>query len=235
MEIMELPKEKVKASRKSPKNMIIYGPPKIGKTTMLSLLNNCLIIDLEDGSDMVDALKIKANSLADLQKIGGEIIKAGKPYKYVAIDTISKLEEWCEGYAKAIYKKTPMGKNFDSKNENLSVLSLPNGAGYLYLRMAYKEWMDKLNKLADHVILVGHLKDKMLEKQGKEVAVKDLDLTGKIKQITCANADAVGYIYREGEETMISFNSMDDVTAGSRCAHLKGATMPLAWDKIFID
>jgi Cdc6-like AAA superfamily ATPase len=235
METMELPKEKVKASRKSPKNMIIYGPPKIGKTTMLSLLNNCLLIDLEDGSDMVDALKIKANSLADLQKIGSEIIKAGKPYKYVAIDTISKLEEWCEGYAKAIYKKTPMGKNFDSKNENLSVLSLPNGAGYLYLRMAYKEWMDKLNKLADHVILVGHLKDKMLEKQGKEVAVKDLDLTGKIKQITCANADAVGYIYREGEETMISFNSMDDVTAGSRCAHLKGATMPLAWDQIFID
>tara|TARA_R100000541_G_scaffold26125_2_gene35668 strand:+ start:376 stop:1083 length:708 start_codon:yes stop_codon:yes gene_type:complete len=235
MKTMELPKEKVKASRKSPKNMIIYGPPKIGKTTMLSLLNNCLIIDLEDGSDMVDALKIKANSLAELQKIGSEIIKAGKPYKYVAIDTISKLEEWCEGYAKAIYKKTPMGKNFDSKNENLSVLSLPNGAGYLYLRMAYKEWMDKLNKLADHVILVGHLKDKMLEKQGKEVAVKDLDLTGKIKQITCANADAVGYIYREGEETMISFNSMDDVTAGSRCAHLKGATMPLAWDQIFID
>jgi Cdc6-like AAA superfamily ATPase len=235
METMELPKEKVKASRKSPKNMIIYGPPKIGKTTMLSLLNNCLIIDLEDGSDMVDALKIKANSLADLQKIGTEIIKAGKPYKYVAIDTISKLEEWCESYAKAIYKKTPMGKNFDSKNENLSVLSLPNGAGYLYLRMAYKEWMDKLNKLAEHVILVGHLKDKMLEKQGKEVAVKDLDLTGKIKQITCANADAVGYIYREGEETMISFNSMDDVTAGSRCAHLKGATMPLAWDQIFID
>ena len=235
METMELPKEKVKASRKSPKNMIIYGPPKIGKTTMLSLLNNCLLIDLEDGSDMVDALKIKANSLADLQKIGSEIIKAGKPYKYVAIDTISKLEEWCEGYAKAIYKKTPMGKNFDSKNENLSVLSLPNGAGYLYLRMAYKEWMDKLNKLADHVILVGHLKDKMLEKQGKEVAVKDLDLTGKIKQITCANADAVGYIYREGDQTMVSFDSLDDIVAGSRCDHLKGKTMPMDWSKIFID
>ena len=58
---MELPKTKVKASRKSPKNMIIYGPPKIGKTTVLSQLDDCLIIDLEDGSDMVDALKVKAN------------------------------------------------------------------------------------------------------------------------------------------------------------------------------
>jgi len=232
---MELPTKKVKASRKSPKNMIIYGPPKIGKTTVLSQLDDCLIIDLEDGSDMVDALKVKVNSLSDLQAIGTAIMKQGRPYKYIAIDTISKLEEWCEVEAKSIYKETPMGKNFDSKNTGASVLSLPNGAGYLYLRMAYKKWIDKLNKLADHIILVGHLKDKMLEKKGKEVAVKDLDLTGKIKQITCANADAVGYIYREGEETMISFNSLEDVTAGSRCAHLKGATMPLAWDSIFID
>ena len=232
---MKLPTEKVKASRKSPKNMIIYGAPKIGKTTVLSQLDDCLIIDLEDGSDMVDALKVKANSLSDLQAIGAAIMKEGRPYKYIAIDTISKLEDWCEGYAKQIYMKTPMGKSFEKNNPGTSVLSLPNGAGYLYLRLAYKEWMDKLGKLADHIILVGHLKDKMLEKKGKEVAVKDLDLTGKIKQITCTNADAVGYIFREGEETMISFDSLDDITAGTRCAHLKGKTMPLEWSKIFID
>ena len=232
---MELPTKKVKASRKSPKNMIIYGAPKIGKTTILSQLDDCLIIDLEDGSDMIDALKVKAHSLKDLQSIGSAIMKKGRPYKYIAIDTISKLEEWCEGYAKQIYMKTPMGKNFEQKNPGASVLSLPNGAGYLYLRIAYKEWIDKLNKLADHVILVGHLKDKMLEKKGKEVAVKDLDLTGKIKQITCTNSDAIGYIYREGEDTMISFDSLDDVTAGTRCAHLKGKTMPLIWSEIFID
>lgn len=215
--------------------MIIYGPPKIGKTTVLSQLEGCLIIDLEAGSDMVDALKVQANSLKELGEIGKEIIKQGKPYKYIAIDTISKLEEWCEDEAKKLYMATPMGKNFETKNPGMSVLSLPNGGGYLYLRIAYKKWIDRLNKLADHIILVGHLKDKQLEKKGKEVAVKDLDLTGKIKQITCANADAVGYIYREDDKTMISFNSLEDVTAGSRCAHLKGETMPLEWSTIFID
>ena len=230
-----LPKTKVKASRKSPKNMVIYGPPKIGKTTMLSLLDNCLIIDLEDGSDMVDALKVKVNNLSMLSAVGKEIIKENKPYKYVAIDTVSKLEEWCETEGKRIYMQTPMGKNFEQKNPGASVLSLPNGAGYLYLRIAFKQWIDRLNTLADHIILVGHLKDKMLEKKGKEVSVKDLDLTGKIKQITCANADAIGYIYRENDITMISFNSLEDTVAGSRCAHLKGQTMPLEWNKIFID
>ena len=231
----KLPKTIVKASRKSPKNMVIYGPPKIGKTTMLSKLDNCLIIDLEDGSDMVDALKVKVNNLGMLATIGKEIIQEQRPYKYVAIDTISKLEEWCEVEGKRIYMKTPMGKNFEQKNPGASVLSLPNGAGYLYLRIAYKQWIDRLNLLADHIILVGHLKDKMLEKKVKEVAVKDLDLTGKIKQITCAGADAIGYIFREDEKTMISFNSLDDVTAGSRCDHLKGKTMPFEWNKIFID
>jgi len=232
---MELPKTKIKASRKSPKNMIIYGAPKIGKTTVLSQLDNCLIIDLEDGSDMVDALKVKVGNLRELGEAGKAIHEAKKPYKYVAIDTISKLEEWCEADAKVLYMQTPMGKNFEQKNPGASVLSLPNGAGYLYLRIAYKKWMDRLNTLAPHVILVGHLKDKMLEKKGKEVAVKDLDLTGKIKQITCANADAVGYLYRENDKTMVSFDSMDDITAGSRCDHLKGKTMPLEWSEIFID
>ena len=174
-------------------------------------------------------------NLKELADVGREIIKQGKPYKYIAIDTISKLEEWCEAEGKKIYMKTPMGKNFETKNPGMSILSLPNGAGYLYLRMAYKKWIDRLNLLADHVILVGHLKDKLLEKKGKEVAVKDLDLTGKIKQITCANADAVGYIYREEEQTMVSFNSLDDITAGSRCAHLKGKTMPMNWSDIYID
>ena len=233
--MITLPKQKVKATRKSPKNMVIYGPPKIGKTTALSQLDDCLIIDLEDGSDMVDALKVQVNDLSELTEVGKAIMKDGRPYKYIAIDTITKLEEWCEEDAKRIYMATPMGKNFEQKNPGASVLSLPNGAGYLYLRIAYKKWIDRLNKLADHIILVGHLKDKMLEKKGKEVAAKDLDLTGKIKSITCANADAIGYIYREDDETMVSFNSLDDVTAGSRCDHLKGQTMPLEWSNIFID
>ena len=75
---MELPKKVVKASRKSPKNMIIYGPPKIGKTTVLSQLKDCLIIDLEDGSDMVDALKVKVNSLKELGEVGKANHQRGK-------------------------------------------------------------------------------------------------------------------------------------------------------------
>ena len=235
MSELKLPTQVVKAARKSPKNMIIYGPPKIGKTTALSKLENCLIIDLEDGSDMVDALKIKANSLAELAEIGKAIMSEGKPYKYIAIDTITQLEVWCEEEAKKMYQATPMGKNFDQQNKGLSVLTLPQGAGYLYLRKAFMKWFFNLSKLADHVIFVGHLKDKYLTKNGKEVKANDLSLSGKLREITCANADAIGLVYRGEETTKISFDSTNDDTAGSRCEHLRGLDAELDWSKIFID
>ena len=139
---MELPTSKTPAIRKSPRDLVIYGPPKIGKTTLLSQLENCLILDLEEGTDMLEALKIKVNSLAELGEAGKAIIQAGKPYKYVAIDTITQLEEWCEEDATQMYLKSNMGQNYWKKNPNKpSVLALPNGAGYLWLRNSYKKYL----------------------------------------------------------------------------------------------
>ena len=41
---INLPLKKVPALIQDPKNLILYGVPKIGKTTILSHLENCLII-----------------------------------------------------------------------------------------------------------------------------------------------------------------------------------------------
>lgn len=228
---MELPKKKVAVKTKNPKNFILYSQPKMGKTTLLSQLDDCLIIDLENGSDYVEALKVKVNNIKELHEIGEKIKAEGRPYKYIAIDTISKLEDWCEVVATSMYKKDPKGVNFKGN----SVLELPMGAGYLYLRIAFKKWIDYVLDLADHVILVGHLKDKLVDKKGKEVAAKDLALTGKIREITCANADAIGYLYREDDKLRVNFKASDEITCGSRCEHLRGQDFEFDWSKIFID
>ena len=242
---IKLPTKVIKSTTNNPKLMLIYSPPKAGKTTLLSKLENCLIIDLEDGAKYVDALKINVSNLNELQAVGAEIVKAGKPYKYVAIDTLTKLEEMCLPVAKIMYKKTPMGKNFDGD----SVLELPNGAGYMWLRKAFQMWLGKIKHLADHVILVGHIKDKFIEKKGKEVQAKDIDLTGKLKQITCSDADAIGYLHRgENNELLLNFQSSEEINCGARPSHLKGQEIVMAeydakkndlknvsWDKIYVD
>ena len=228
---LELPTKKVKVENKNPRTFILYSQPKMGKTTLLSQLDNCLIIDLENGSDLVEALKVKVNGLKEFYTLGEKIKEAGKPYKYVAIDTITKLEEWCEESAKKLYQQTPMGKRFKGD----SVLTLPNGAGYLYLRLAFKKWLEYINGLAEHVILVGHLKDKLIEKKGKEVQAKDLALTGQIRNITAASADAIGFLYRDEDQLKVNFQAKDELVAGSRCEHLKGQDFEFDWSKIYID
>lgn len=230
-EVIKLPEKKVKIANRNPRTFVLYSQPKMGKTTVLSELEDCLLVDLEEGSDFVEALKLKASNLEQLYKIGEEIKKKDRPYKYVAIDTMTKLESWCEEVATSMYKADPKGRRFTGK----SVLELPNGAGYLYLRIAYKKWLSYVKGLAEHVILVCHVKDKLIDKEGVEVSSKDLDLTGKIRNMTSADADAIGYLYRKDNKLMINFQANEELVCGSRCEHLRGQNMEFDWDKIYID
>ena len=243
-----LPTKKVKAISQSPKNMIIFSKPKVGKTTLLSLLDNCLIIDLEDGSDYVDALKVKASSIADIKKIGEAIVEAGKPYKYIALDTITALETICIPYAEQLYSKSPMGANWFEKGQPKygNILNMPNGAGYPWLRQAFEKVINYVKTLAPHVILIGHIKDILLEKGGSEFSALDLDLTGKLKRISTSQSDAVGYLYRKGNQNILSFKTTDEVSCGARPEHLRNKEIVISeikedgsiqanWDKVYID
>ena len=238
-----LPTQRVAATRANPKRMVIYSKPKAGKTSALALLDDCLILDFENGSDYVEALKLKVDSLSTLKAIGQEIVKANKPYKYIAVDTVTALEEMCLSYAKTLYMETAMGKNFAGD----SVLKLPNGAGYLYLREAFFKILDYIETLVPEdgsLILLGHLKDKMLETNGKEVSAVDLDLSGKIKSIVCAKADAIGLLSRRADKVTLNFKTSEEVTCGARPDHLKNQEITLTemvdgkltgnWDKVFL-
>ena len=50
-----LPTGKIPAETQDPKYLILFGLPKVGKTTILSTLDNNLILDFEEGSTCVDA------------------------------------------------------------------------------------------------------------------------------------------------------------------------------------
>ena len=103
-----LPTSKVKAERVNPKRIIIYSKPKTGKTTAFAGLEDNLIIDLENGSDYVEALKVKVNNLDELREVGKAIKAAGFPYKYVTIDTVTALEDMIMPLAVDLYQDTTM-------------------------------------------------------------------------------------------------------------------------------
>ena len=234
-----LPTKKVKADRVNPKRLIVYSKPKTGKTTAFAGLDDNLIIDLENGADYVEALKVKANNLQELKEVGKAIKEAGHPYKYITIDTVTALEDMVMPLAISLYQKTPMGKNYSGD----SILTLPNGAGYLYIRQAFFQVLDFIDTLAPHIILSGHIKDKQVDDKGEMVMSANIDLTGKIKSLICANADAIGYMFRRGDQTILSFKTNEEVTCGARPEHLRNEEIVISemvngelfthWEKVY--
>ena len=219
--------------------MIIYSKPKTGKTTAYAGLENNLILDLENGSDYVDAMKIKISSLQELLDTGKAIKAAGNPYKFITIDTVTAFEDMIQPLAIKLYRATSMGKNYDGDN----VTSLPNGAGYLYIRQAFFQVLDFIDTLAPQIILSGHIKDKQVDDKGEMVMSANIDLTGKIKSLICANADAIGYMFRRGEQTILSFKTNEEVTCGARPEHLRNEEIVISemvnselithWEKVY--
>jgi hypothetical protein len=241
-----LPTQKIEAKTKSPERLILFSAPKAGKTTVLSQLDNNLIIDLEDGTKYVDALKIRASNLAELKEVATAIQAANKEagknvYKYGTLDTVTALEDMVMPLAVKLYQNTAMGTKFTGTN----ILTLPNGAGYLYIRNAFEMIVKEFENLFDRLILVGHLKEKFIQKADKEFEAKSLDLTGKLSSITSSKADAIGYLYRQGTEVRVNFAASEGVVCGARPEHLRGQDIVLSeeidgkiithWDRIFVD
>lgn len=214
------------------------------------MLRVLLNIRLEGGSKYLSALKVEAKNFEEIREIGKAIKEAGNPYKYVAVDTITALEEMVIPYAEVLYSKSPMGKNWfaagGGKEKYGNILGMPEGAGYFWTRQAFTKVIEYISTWAPYVIFVGHVKDTQLEKAGGTFNALDLDLTGKLKRITTSNSDAIGYLYRKGNKNILSFKTNDDVACGARPAHLSNAEIVISeidengeylthWDKVFID
>lgn len=227
--MITLPKVKTTVKVVNPRFAVFFGKPKSGKSSLMASLEDNLIIDLENGYQALSALIIQARSVSDLSEIANALIEEKKklgrnPYKYITIDNATRLEEMCLSYARQLYMKTPQGKNYTGSD----IRTLPNGSGYMYLRIAVRKVIDMFKELADYFILVAHVRDKMINKEGEELTEMSIDLTGRLGDIICGEADAVGYVYRKKNETHISFESGGNSIAEARPEHLRGKNIVVA-------
>lgn len=253
--ILPKPNQIMPAKRTNPRILLLYAEPKVGKTELCLALPDSLLLDLNQaGSDFAAGTKVTVNNLEELTEVGKEIIAQNNPYKYLIVDTAGDLVDWCETDGTIRYKNSVQGKNFKGS----SVLDLAQGYGYRWQRISYGIYFNCLASWAgDCLIILAHVKDKMLtNKEGKEIATSDISLTGQLREITCAKADAIGYLYRKNantitngivdEEIWVSFRSSMAIT-GSRAKHLAGQDFffskvvdtrvePVVaeWEKIFL-
>jgi hypothetical protein len=258
---MKLPKpgEIIEPKEINPKFLLLYGSPKVGKTSIIELIKEpYLLVELDPhGAAYFKGTYIEINSLDELQELIDEVGRQGNPYKYIIIDTITKLAEWIDDYATAMYKQSNLGKNFKGQN---AVVELAKGAGYYWQRRAFALWFNDLKTLADRIIFIGHVKDSALttvtkDQMGNEIQVEkvgvdevsslNLNLPGQLKHIVSSQVDSMGYIYRKTvgidkdtkkpiSQLRVNFSAGSSILGGSRPHHLRGVDMEFDWEKIYL-
>ena len=215
---MELPTKPQPPLRKEPKSLLLYGKQKIGKTTTLAQLPNNLIIDLEKGTESVTAMRVTVESLNELSKVIKKIMNKEKSYDFITIDTVTKLETWCEKAAFKEYKDTPKGK----KTNASTLFELDYGLGYGLLRNKFREILDVLKDLPCTIILCAHVKDKYVSVDNDEVKSCELDLVGKIKSLITSNVDSIGYLYQDSDNSnqrKLTFETKEEIICGNRYSY----------------
>tara|TARA_A100001201_G_C4024153_1_gene181505 strand:+ start:101 stop:766 length:666 start_codon:yes stop_codon:yes gene_type:complete len=215
-------KVKRKVVSTNPSVLLLYGAPKVGKTTMLSKLDDCLIIDTERGSRMIEGYISEVNTRDELIETLLEL-KENKDvkYKYVALDTIDKIAEWAE-------------KRVCEEEGVRAIGDLAFGKGYGMVRDKVTQTIEAFKEVTEHLIIIGHRKVAYAVTDGSTIVVPEsIDLTGKLKNVIMSGADAIGYVYRDEDELMVSFKANDAIEAGSRCPHLKGQELKFEWKNIY--
>lgn len=243
-----LPTKPVPAIRLSPKLLILYSLPKVGKTEQASLLPSNLILDAEGGAESYKCLRSPIDSTKDLEETKTAIEQAGLalkkpsdkavpfPYRFITMDTIDKFEDLAEISATEAYKKSVIGKTFTGK----SVLELANGGGYYYLRNELVRMVNLISGVCPHLIIIAHVKEKLLDKGGEQLKINDISLTGKLGGILCAMADGIGYMFRNDSkdhrgELWVNFETSESTIMGSRFKNLAGQRFKFDWARIFPD
>lgn len=254
---MELPKEPRKVKSISPGTLLIYSQPKSGKTTITAQLKNHLSLMAErNGGDFVEGNFLDITGPSMLVEAMTEIEKAGKPYEFITVDTLTKLDEWSEIVGTLQFMEMSQGKKFNRFSDGTkipynnplfeTVHTLPNGSGYQFSRNVMSEWYERLAGLAKHVIFLAHVKDKFVEsKVGDTVEAIEINLTGKLSKIIASRVDAVGYFSRKGNLGIINFSNEGKVITGGRCKHLNGeiiiseklesGEIKTNWEKIYLE
>lgn len=198
---MGLIKKPAEITAKRTANILIYGQPSMGKTTLACSAEKPVLFDFDGGVGRIHAAHrvdtLQVTSWDDVAPALEEVRKLGC-YRTLVIDTIGKMLGCIVDNIK---------KNQPNMVQRDGTLSLK---GYGVRKNIWRQFLADINNMGMSVLFVGHEKE---EKQG-EVVVKRVDAGNA----TTANElfrdlDLVGYLSANGKGRSVDFCGSDIIYA----------------------
>lgn len=180
-----------------PPRILIYGPPKIGKTTLASEFPNAVFLQLEDGENDIAVQgwnRSDVQSFGDVMEAMRELYEGEHFFTTLVVDSTSELQS-------LIYEET-CARGDEKGNPKRRIEDFGYGKGYVYAVNVWNEFLDALNMLrigrGMTSILIGHAKvDRFDDPETVSYHRYELDLHDRAQKLLEREMDAILLVKRD--------------------------------------
>jgi hypothetical protein len=198
------------------KYILVYGKPKVGKTTLAARFPKNLLIAFEKGYNAIDGIKaVDINRWADFKLVLRQLEKpeARAMYDTITIDTTTIAYEMCEQFVCA-------------QNGVQSIRDIPWGQGWTLVKKEFETCLRKITMLGYGLVLISHIETrKEKTADDSEIEILAPSMPKRCYEVVNQIVDIIGYIATEWDEDGNSHRWLytrqtPTVMAGSRFPYL---------------
>ncbi len=163
-------------------NVLIYGQPSTGKTSLCYTMDSPLVLDFDGGAHRSQqstlGTTIHVDTWADMPEVMNDYV-TDPQYKTIVIDTVGSALDYMAAYIIATNPKMGTAKG---------TLTMQ---GWGELKAIFSSWFKRLNIMGKNVVMIAHHKE---EREGDNVR-KRPDVQGSSYGLVMKQADFVGFAY----------------------------------------
>jgi len=172
-------------------NVLIYGQPSTGKTSLCYTMDKPLVIDFDGGAHRSQqshlGTTVRVDSWADVEQVMTELVPQ---YQTIIIDTVGSALDYIAAHIIATNPKMGTAKG---------TLTMQ---GWGDLKAVFSAWFKRLNVAGKDVVMIAHHRE---EKEG-DATRKRPDIQGSSYGLVMKQADFVGFAHlNEASQRVIGF------------------------------
>jgi hypothetical protein len=198
-------------------DVLMIGPPKVGKSEFWSYGDKTLYIQCEPGLKHLSVMKLVCTSIGDFREIYGALIGAQNkgefPYDTIVVDTVDRLIDF------ANEEVVRRGQEKFKAATIYGVGDIPNGQGYSWTRELISTLLAKLSDLPACIALIGHLASKELTMENNvKMTMQTISLSPSVGNAVCSWADHIMSIEggNKSGDRRVRTRPTPNIMAGSR-------------------
>ena len=219
-----LPKEKTAPKeRLDDYTILLYGPPKIGKSTLASQFDKPLFLATEAGRNALEVYQVPVATWDKFLAACKEIAAGGHDFKTIIVDTVDNLFKACSEHVR-------------KKNNIQHESDLDWGKGWQLVADEFTRAITKLSLLPYGLVMISHAEYVEIKTRTATLTKAVPTLPTAARMATHNIADVILYaesvVTDDGEVRIMRTKPSENWEAGDRTGRLP-ATLPLDYADLY--